>query len=135
VQAQIRETFPKIEKSAILSWPPAQPVRFRVNPVMREIYCFSGRGIGPITEPYLIECAEGNVLMVTRSFGSIELVVGYCRAAVIDRWSIHCIAAFHRVSDIGCNRSWAEPVKPERTIHQAARLHLAKEEPWMKFMR
>ena len=100
---------------------------------MREIYCFKGRGIGPITEPYLIECAEGNVLVVTRAFGPIELVEGYCRSAVIDRWSIHCIAAFRQVSDLACDRSWAEPVKPERTIHQAVRLHVAKEEPWMRW--
>ena len=100
---------------------------------MREIYCFKGRGIGPITEPYLIECAEGNVLVVTRAFGPIELVEGYCRSAVIDRWSVRCISPFRQVSDLACNRSWAEPVKPERTIYQAARLHLAKEEPWMKW--
>lgn len=116
-----------------LDRPPAQPPHLHVNLVMREIYCFNGRGNGPVTDPYLIECAPGHVLMVTRAFGPIELVEGYCRAAVIDRWSVRCIAAFRQVSDLGCNRSWAEPLKPERAIHLAVRLHLAKEEPWMKW--
>ena len=62
----------------------------------------------------------------------IELVAGYCRAAVIERWSVRCISPFRQASDLGRNRSWAEPVKPERTIHQAARLHLAKEELRMR---
>jgi len=120
-----------LEISGDMTRPPAQPVRFRVNPVMKELYCFYGRGSGPITEHLLIECGAGNVLVVTRAFGPIELVVSYCRGAVIDRWSVRCISEFHRVSNLACTRSWAEPVKPERTIHQAARLHLAKEEPWM----
>ena len=100
---------------------------------MREIYCFNGRGIGPITDPYLLECAEGIVLMLTQTFGPIELVMGYCRAAVIDRWAIRCISPFRQASDLACSRSWAEPVNPERTIHHAARLQLTKEEPWMRW--
>ena len=129
----MRKIFHNTEKTVDLSWPPAQPVRFRVKPVMREIYCYNGRGIGPATDPYLIECAEGIVLMLTQTFGPIELVTGYCRAAVIDRWSVRCISPFRQASDLACNRSWAEPVKPERTIHQTVRLHLTKEEPWMKW--
>jgi len=100
---------------------------------MREIYCFEGRGTGPATDPYLIECSDGIVLMVTQAFGPVELVMIYCRAAVIDRWSVRCISPFQRVSDLGCKRSWAEPIKPERTVYHAARLHIAKEEAWMKW--
>lgn len=100
---------------------------------MSEIYSFNGRGIGPATDPYRIDCAEGIVLMVTQAFGPIELVMGYCRAAVIDRWSVRCISPFRRASDLGCNRSWAEPGNPERAIHHTVRLHLTREESWMKW--
>ena len=58
---------------------------------------------------------------------------GTMGAAVVDQWSVRCISPFRQVSDLACNRSWAEPVKPERTIHQATRLHLTKEEPRMKW--
>ena len=134
VQAWMQGNFHKLEKSVNLARPPAQPTGFRVKPVMREIYCFNGRGIGPATDPYLIECAEGIVLMLTQSFGPIKLVTGYCRAAVIDRWSVRCISPFRQASDLGCNRSWAEPVNSERTIHHTVRLHVAKEEPWMRWI-
>ena len=98
---------------------------------MKEIYRFFGRGIGPATDPYRIECEEGTVLIVTQTFGAIEMVMGYCRTVIVDPWGINCIDPFRRASDVACTRSWAEPEKSGITIFRPVRLHLAAEEPWM----
>ena len=107
---------------------------FRVVPVMREYFHFFGRGHETETPSasYQIECASGKVLVVTEKFGTIEIVLSYCRAAVVDPWSISCIDPFRRASDVACTRSWAKPEKSDIVIYRRVRLHLAAEEPWMK---
>ena len=102
--------------------------------MMREIYRFYGRGQSPVVQARccLIETAEGAVLEITEAHGKTELVVAYCRKAIADRWGVCCFEPFRRVSDIGLTRSWAERYSAGMFIFRGVRLHLTREEEWMR---
>ena len=101
---------------------------------MRNIFEFDGRGRKTETRctGYHIECASGRVLAITEIFGQVELILGYCKEVVIDRWGVCCIRPFHRVSDVACTRSWAQQDNESLMIFRRVRVHLAAEEPWMQ---
>lgn len=101
---------------------------------MRRIFEFNGRGQNTETprSGYHIECAGARVLAITEMFGQVELILGYCREAVIDQWGVCCIHPFQRVSDVACTRSWARQDIRSRMIFRRVRVHLVAEEPWMQ---
>ena len=114
-----------------------RPVNFpdsRVITVMRQIFEYNGRGREYETprSGYHIECASGRVLAITEMFGQVELILSYCREAVVDQWGVCCIHPFHRVSDVACTRSWAQQDKESLMLFRRVRVHLAAEEPWMQ---
>ena len=102
--------------------------------VMTDIFHFHGRGTRDIASDsiFLIESDEGSVLGITVRYGQAEFMVGYCRKALADRWGIYCDNLFRRASSPDLTRSWADQVTEGAFIFQSVRLHLAREEEWMK---
>lgn len=113
---------------------PVINAKFCVLTVMRKIFEFNGRGskTESVCVGYHIGCATGRVLAVTEVFGPVELILGYCREAVVDQWGVCCIHPFHRVSNVDCTRSWAQQDKDSIMIYRRVRVHLEAEEPWMQ---
>lgn len=100
---------------------------------MTEIYRFNGRGHQAVAHDkcYLIETDAGTVLTIIEVYGNAELVVGYCRKALADRWGVYCYDPFRRASDPCLTRSWAEPDPAGMFIFRGVRFHLTREEEWM----
>lgn len=100
---------------------------------MTEIYRFYCRGNPTIPHEkcYLIESDAGTVLTIIEVYGNAELVVGYCRKALADRWGVYCYDPFRRVSDLALTRSWAAEYPDGMHIFRGVRFHLAREEEWM----
>ena len=102
--------------------------------VMRARYSLGGRGHSP-ADPnacLLIETGEGNVLEITARHGNAEFIVGYCRKALADRWGVCAFEPFRRASDPGLTRSWAERFAAGMFNFRGVRLHLTREEEWMR---
>ena len=72
--------------------------KFCVLTVMRQIFEYNGRGRESETprSGYHIECASGRVLAITEIFGQVELILSYCREAVVDQWGVCCIHGSQR---------------------------------------
>ena len=102
--------------------------------VMTDIFHFKGRGTRDIASDsiFLIEADEGSVLGITVRYGQAEFMAGYCRKALADRWGIYCDNLFRRASSPDLSRSWADQVTEGAFIFRSVRLHLAREEEWMK---
>jgi len=101
---------------------------------MTELFHFQGRGNPQIAADsiLLIESDEGTVLGISAQYGCAEFLIGYCRKALADRWGIYCQTPFKRVSSPDCRHAWAEYSCEGWFIFRAVRLHLAREEEWMK---
>jgi hypothetical protein len=101
---------------------------------MREFYKFHGRGHASAKADscYLLETGYGVVLEITETHGKAEFIVGYCRKALADRWGICCFEPFKRASDPGLTRTWAEHSPTGLFIFRGVRLHLTREEEWMR---
>lgn len=102
--------------------------------MMREIYRFCGRDLGPADQDSgcLIETAEGTVLEITEVYGTAEFIVGYCRKALADRWGVCCFEPFKMASDPGMTRTWAKHWPTGLFIFRGARFYLTREEEWMR---
>ena len=100
---------------------------------MTEIYRFHCRGHQAIAHDkcYLIESDAGTVLTIIEVHGNADLVVGYCRKAIADRWGVYCYDPFRRASDLCLTRSWAEEYPDGMHLFRGVRFHLAREEEWM----
>ncbi|MEY4568765.1 MAG: hypothetical protein RLZZ398_204 [Verrucomicrobiota bacterium] len=105
--------------------------------VMTDIFHFQGRGTREIASDriILIESDEGSVLGITVRYGQAEFMVGYCRKALAERWGIYCDNLFRRASSPDLSRSWADQVTEGAFIFRSVRLHLAREEEWMRLSR
>ena len=102
--------------------------------VMTELFHFQGRGNPQIGADsiMLIEADEGTVLGISVRYGRAEFLIGYCRKALADRWGIYGQDPFKQVSSPDCRRSWAEHSPGGWFLFHAVRLHLVREEAWMK---
>jgi hypothetical protein len=102
--------------------------------VMTELFHFHGRGNPQIAADsiILIEVDEGTVLGISVRCGQAEFMIGFCRMALADRWGIYCQDPFKQVSSTDCRHSWAEYSPGGWFVYHAVRLHLAREEEWMK---
>ena len=102
--------------------------------VMTERFHFPGRGNAEIAADsiLLIEAAEGTVLGIGMRYGRAEVMVGYCRKALADRWGIYCQDPFLHVSSPDCRRSWAEHSPGGWFLFHAVCLNPVREEEWMK---
>ena len=102
--------------------------------VMTDIFHFQGRGTREIASDsiFLIEADDGSVLGITVRYGQAEFMVGYCRKALADRWGLYCDKLFRRASNPDLSRSWADQVAGGAFIFRGVRIHLMREEEWMK---
>ena len=102
--------------------------------VMTDIFHFHGRGTRDIAADslFLIESDEGTVLGITVRYGQTEFMVGYCRKALADRWGLYCDNLFRRASSPDLRHTWANQVTEGAFIFRSVRLHLVREEEWMK---
>lgn len=97
------------------------------------MFQFRGRGAAvPDDSLFLIEVDDGFVLAVTQRYGSVEFLVGFCRMAVADRWSVYCHRPFRRASDPSLTRYWAETTCKGAYLHRGVRFHIVEEEEWMR---
>ena len=101
---------------------------------MTDIFHFQGRGTRDIAADsiFLIESDEGSVLGITVRYGHAEFMVGHCRKALADRWGLYCDNLFRRASSPDLSHSWADHVPGSAFIFRNVRVHLMREEDWMK---
>lgn len=101
---------------------------------MTDIFHFHGRGTRDIAADslFLIESDEGSVLGITVRYGQAEFMVGYCRKALADRWGLYCDDIFRRASSPDLSRSWADHWTAGAFFFHRVRIHLIREEEWMK---
>lgn len=104
---------------------------------MTDIFHFQGRGTRDIASDsiFLIEADEGSVLGITVRYGQAEFMAGYCRTALADRWGIYCDNLFRRASSPDLKRTWASQVSEDAVFYRSVRIHLMREEEWMRLSR
>lgn len=62
----------------------------------------------------------------------IDLVQGYCRIAMIDRWGAYCEDPFRSVSDAAISCRWAEQIGTGLFLSPPTRLEIIPEQEWMR---
>ena len=72
------------------------------------------------------------MLGITVRYGQAEFMAGFCRKALADRWGLCCDNLFRRASSPDLSRSWADRVTEGAFIFRSVRIHLMREEEWMK---
>lgn len=104
---------------------------------MTDIFHFQGRGTRDIASDsiFLIEAGDGSVLGITVRYGQTDFMVGYCRKALADRWGVYCDNLFRRASSSDLRRSWADHFIEGAFIFKGIRIHLMREEEWMRLSR
>ena len=101
---------------------------------MKQFFEYGGRGDRKIAHDSLfqLDSEAGGVFLVTKKFGKVEFILGYCRSAIVERWGCYCIGTFRRATSLDLSRSWATQMESELMIFHAATVYLVPEEEWMR---